>query len=218
MSSDLRCNRALLRLLGFAAFGTLALFLVIGAEPGRAQDKKSPAKWTVIKVEFKGPATIADPIKKGQPQSKIQFEFGEKGGKVVAPGMEKETPYITISHVPGYTPPADDFKIVDFLDKKLAGPSQYVVGRNNQDTLVFKRESWKQFGELYLAGPGDQKIALTKFLPLEDQAARKLTTAKLFAENMQADQAKELCQQILKQYGKTKSAKEARQLLESLKK
>ena len=211
-------NKPLRQLPWIAASGMLAVVLLLAGASGQAQEKKNPpARWTVVKVEFKGPGTIADPINKGQAKPKRQFEFGKDGGKVVEPGKEKETPYITISHAADLKPKADEFKIMDGLGQSLAGPSTYAVGRNNMDVLVFKRDSWKEYGELYLAGPGDQKIALSKFLPVEDQASWKLTTAKLLADS-QADKAKDLCQQILKQYPRSKAAKEARQLLNSLNK
>ena len=207
---------------GSMACVTLVVLLV-AAETGRAQAKKKPLpRWTVIKAEFMGADTIASPPAPGKknspPKPMRQFEFDEKGGRVVAPGMEKETPYVTISRAPDLEFQPDQYKLVDSLGQELAAPSTYVLGRNNQDTLVFKRASWEQFGELYLAGPGEQKVSLIKFVSVEKQAAWKLAAAKVLAEGDEAAKAKELCQQILKQYSRTKAAKDARKLLEGLKK
>lgn len=179
----------------------------------------------MVKVKFEGPSKIADPLpvpgakgaKTTPPPATRKFEFGKDGGKVVD-GSKDETPYITIRRAPGGKLTPEAFKIVDGLGQEHAAPSQYFIGTNNLDTLVFKRMDWKQYGELYLTGPGEQKIALINFLPVEEQAAWKLQTAKIFADAKQTDKAKEMYQQIIKQYARTRAAKEAQQLLTKLNK
>lgn len=216
--SSLRISRRLVALQGFAVAGTL--LLLAGADVVGADKKAAPPQWTVVKVEFKGPDRIADPIPppKGQkvaPKNNKEIEFGKDGGKVVE-GV-KETPYITVTHAANFKLDPNEFKIVDALGQDHAAPSQYYVGRNNSGVMVFKRANWKEFGELFLKGPDDQQVPLTKFLPPEEAAAWKLKTAMILFDGNDKDKAKEMYQQIIKQYPRTKAAKEAQQLIGKLK-
>lgn len=156
-------------------------------------------------------------VKGAKPASRppLRFKFDEKGGRVVKGGAES-VPYITIARAPNFKSTAEDFRIVDALGNNHGTPSTYVLGRNNRDMLVFKRANWTEFGELYLEGPGERRVALSPFLPAEEGAAWKLTTAKLLADGGQAEEAKKAYQGIIKQFPRTKAAREARQLLDKL--
>lgn len=217
--SMIRINRSLIVLQGFALAGALAL--LAGVDALGADKKNAPPQWTVAKVEFKGPDRIADPIpppkgaKVAPQKNNREFEFGKDGGKVVE-GV-KETPYITVTHAANFKLDPNEFKIVDALGQEHAAPSQYYVGRNNSGVMVFKRANWKEFGELFLKGPDDQQVPLSKFLPPEEAAAWKLKTATIIADGNDKDKAKEIYQLIIKQYPRTKAAKEAQQLLAKMK-